>query len=90
MSLQQWAPLVGLSAIFDKDSGGVDAGYAVDVWRPTPFAQNLRDQNNQPISNVFQGVDADIAVRNNKASLYRLSYHITLLGRIAFSESVLV
>ena len=87
MSIQQWAPFAGLSSIFDKDSGGVDAGYAVDAWRPTPFDQTSRDPANNPIGNVFKGINVDVAVRNNKANLTRVSYQITLLGKIVFAQN---
>jgi hypothetical protein len=83
LSLDQWAPYAAFSSIFDKDSGAVDAGYAVDVWRPTPF-YSTTDAAGRAVYNIFNGIDVDVAVRNNKAWLYRISYHITLLGKIAF------
>jgi len=88
-SLQQWAPFVGLSSVFEKQSGGVDAGYAVDQWTTTPFITGLKDINNNPLINVFAGIDANVAVRNTSATLYRLSYNFTLLGKIVFSQPTL-
>ncbi len=89
LSLDQWAPYAAFSSIFDKDSGAVDAGYAVDAWRPTPFFSTT-DVAGRAVYNIFSGIDVDVAVRNNKAWLYRISYHITLLGRIAFLPPVVI
>lgn len=83
ISLEQWAPFAALSSVFDKDSGGVDAGYAVDVWRPTHFLSTT-DAGGRLVQQIFTGIDVDIAVRNTKATLHRVSYHILLLGRIVF------
>jgi hypothetical protein len=89
LSLDQWAPYAAFSSIFDKDSGAVDAGYAVDVWRPTPF-YSTTDVAGSQVDRIFNGVDVDVAVRNNKAWLYRVSYHVTLLGKIAFLPPVVI
>jgi hypothetical protein len=86
-SLEEWAPFAAVSSIFDKTSGGVDVGFAVDVWRPTPFIQTYKDSNDNPIGNVFDGVNVDVAVMNNTATLHRVSYQITLLGKIAFTPN---
>jgi hypothetical protein len=32
----------------------------------------------------FTGIDADVAVRNTNATMHRGSYHITIIGKIAF------
>ena len=55
-SLDQWAPYAAFSSIFDKDSGAVDAGYAVDVWRPTPF-YSTTDVTGSQVGNIFSGID---------------------------------
>ena len=34
--LRQWSPFAGLSSTFDQDQS-VNAGFAVDGWRPAPF-----------------------------------------------------
>jgi hypothetical protein len=79
--LDQWAPFAAISSIFDKDTS--DAGFAVDVWRPTHF-QPTTDVNGEPLNNIFSGIDVDVAVRNDRAMLHRVSYHITLVGNIVF------
>ena len=36
------------------------------------------------MSNIFTGIDADVAVRNTNATMHRVSYHITIIGKITF------
>jgi hypothetical protein len=86
-SLVEWAPFAAVSSTFNKSSGAVDIGFAVDVWRPTHFIQTYRDANSQLISNVFAGVDVDVAVINSNSNLQRVSYNFTLLGTIAFTPN---
>jgi hypothetical protein len=83
-SLEQWAPFAGLSAIFDQDQA-VNAGFAVQVWRPYPFS-SAADLAGQPVNNIFTGIEVDVAVRDSDAWLYRVSYNIALLGRIRFTR----
>ena len=80
-NVDQWAPFATFSSVFDKDSGGVDAGFAVDAWRPSPFISS--ESGSVGVPQVFNGIDVDIAVRNTKAMLHRFSYRITLVGSIA-------
>jgi len=89
-SLTEWAPFAGLSSVFEKNSGSVDAGFAVNDWRPTPFPTgvNAGDVHGNPVSNLFQGINVDLAVRNKNATLYRVSYNITLLGKIVFLPGI--
>jgi hypothetical protein len=89
-SLTEWAPFAGLSSVFEKNSGSVDAGFAVNDWRPTPFptGANAADVHGNPVSNLFQGINVDLAVRNKNATLYRVSYNITLLGKIVFLPGI--
>ena len=35
---------------------------------------------------LFNGIAVDVAVRDNDAWLFRVSYHITLLGKIVFAQ----
>lgn len=69
--VDQGAPFAAISSVFEKEAGAVDAGFAVDAWR-------LSLGSNK----VFTGLEVDVAVRNNRATLYRISYHLTLLGTI--------
>ena len=88
-SLEQWAPFAAISSILDTDKAVVDAGFAVDTWRPSKFGDTT-DAGGKPVHNIFNGIDVDVAVRNNKATLHRVSYHITLLGKIVFLVPVIL
>jgi hypothetical protein len=81
-SLDLWAPFVALSS--SVDPSGSAAGCAVDVWRPTHF-QTASDLQSNPIPNAFSGIDVDIAVFGG-AILHRLSYSVSLVGRIVFGS----
>lgn len=81
LNLEQWAPFAAVSSGFEKESGGVDAGYAVDAWRNTPFL-STKDIHGNPVTQVFLGIDVDLGVRNNNATLYRVSFNFTLLAKI--------
>jgi hypothetical protein len=83
LSLDQWAPFAAISSIWGDDTS--DAGYAVDLWRPSHF-EPTADTAGNPLTNVFSGIDVDVAVRNDRAILYRVSCHITLLGKIVFTS----
>jgi hypothetical protein len=85
-SLRQggWAPFVSLSAIFDEGQS-INAGFAVNLWRPTHFKKGLKHQTLQPVGNVFTGITVDLGVRDTDAYILKLSYNITLLGRIIFA-----
>jgi len=74
---------VSLGSVFDQGPS-VNAGFAVDVWRPNHFESGTNVVSGQPVNNIFTGVNADLAVNDSDAWLYRLSYNITLLGKIVF------
>ena len=42
------------------------------------------DPANNPIRNLFTGINIDLAVRNTNAVLHRVSYQVTIKGKIAF------
>lgn len=84
-SVEEWAPFASLSAMFDQNQS-INAGFAVDVWRPTPFSTGTDAISNLPINNIFNGINVDVAVRDSDAWLYRVGYNITLLGKIVFPE----
>jgi hypothetical protein len=79
----QWAPFVSLSSIFNKNQS-INSGFAVDVWRPNHFGSGTDVLTNHPVNNLFAGINADLAVRDTDAWIYRLSYNITLVGKIVF------
>ncbi len=86
LSLDQfgWAPFAAVSSYLDTGQETTAAGVAVDVWRPTHFG-NAIDVSGQPIPNRFRGIDIDVAVYGG-AVLHRISYHITVVGKIAFER----
>jgi hypothetical protein len=55
--------------------------------RPRHFLTGINIVTNQPINNVFTGINVDVGVRDNDAWILKLSYNITLLGTIAFAAS---
>ena len=87
-SVEEWAPFASLSSIYDQDASD-NAGFAVDVWRPTPFLSGPDVLTTQMVGNLFNGIDVDVAVRDTDAWIYRISYHITLLGKIVFIGSII-
>src|SRR5438067_401854 len=61
--VDQWAPFAGLNSVFDQNES-VNAGFAVDDWRPPPFTVGNDAFSGQPVSNIFTGIIADTAVRD--------------------------
>jgi hypothetical protein len=82
-SLEEWSPFVSLSSIFDQDQS-INAGFAVDVWRPNHFATGTNAFSHAPVGNLFTGINVDVAVRDTDAWIYRVGYNVTLLGKIVF------
>jgi hypothetical protein len=87
LDLEQWAPFAAVSSLFSRESGTVDAGFAVDQWRVAPFNFGTDAVSGRQVTRVFNGIDVDVAVRNDQAILHRLSYHITLIGTIVFLDA---
>jgi hypothetical protein len=82
-SVEEWSPFVSLSAIFNQGQS-INSGHAVDAWRPNHFGSGTDVLTGRPVSNLFSGVNVDLAVRDNDAWLYRLGYNVTLIGKIVF------
>jgi hypothetical protein len=87
-SVEEWAPFVSPGAIFNQGQS-INSGFAVDAWRPNHFGNGRNALTNQPVNNLFAGINADLAVRDTDAWLYRLGYNITLLGKIVFVAPIL-
>jgi hypothetical protein len=81
--VEQLAPYASISSVFDADQS-IDAGFAVDVWRPNPYGAGIDAFSDQYVGNIFSGLQVDVAVRDTDAWLYRVGYAITLLGKIVF------
>jgi hypothetical protein len=82
-SVDEWSPFVSLGSVFDQGAS-VNAGFAVDDWRPNHFETGTDVATNKAVDNIFTGVNADLAVNDTDAWIYRLGYNITLTGRIVF------
>lgn len=87
--LTQWAPFAALSSIWDQYQS-VNAGFAVDVWRPSPFDTQTDAFTGNNVGNLFTGIRVDVAVRDSDAWLFRVSYNITLLGKIVFLKPQII
>ena len=87
--VEQWVPHSAPSSMFNLELS-VNSGFAVEVWRPHPFDTDTDVVTNAPIGNIFSGIQVDVAVSDIDAYLYRLSYHITLLGKIRFGQPIIV
>ncbi len=88
-SVDEWSPFASLSSIFNQDQS-INSGFAVDLWRPTPFSTGTDALSGQPIINVFNGIDVDVAVRDSDAWIYRVGYNITLVGKIVFPTEPII
>ena len=86
--VEQWAPFASLSSVFNANVSN-NSGFAVDVWRPNPFFAAEDLATNAQVSNLFSGIQADIAVRDSDAYIYRVGYQITLIGNIVFSPLII-
>ena len=71
-SVDQWTPFASLSSIFDEGTSD-NAGFAVDVWRPTSFTEVGDAITGQLVGNIFNGIDVDVAVRDTDAWITRIS-----------------
>ena len=86
--VEQWAPFASLASIFNKEQS-INSGFAVDVWRPNPFGTESDATTHTPVGNIFRGIQADVAVRDSDAFLYRLGYNILLLGKIVPADIII-
>ena len=82
--LEHWVLFAAISSIFDQNQA-VDAGFAVDEWRAAPFLTVPDAFTNRPQGNIFSKMEVAVAVRDTDAFLFRVSYNISLLGRIVFT-----
>jgi len=92
--VEQMVPYAAISSAFEQDPRPIgtqvshtDFGFAVDDWRPNPFFSTT-DVHDQPVSNIFTGIDVDVAIRNTAAIIHRVSYQITITGKIAFLVTI--
>ena len=86
--LRQWSPFAGLSSAFDQDQS-VNAGFAVDSWRPSPFTFGTDAFSGRQVNGLFTGIIVSAAARDSDAWPYRVGYKITLTGRIVFTQIII-
>jgi murein DD-endopeptidase MepM/ murein hydrolase activator NlpD len=87
LQVEHWAPFAAPSAMFNRGVSN-NSGFAVDRWRPNPFESKLGFANTM-IGNLFSGVLVDVAVRDTDAVLHRVSYSVTLVGKIVFGPIII-
>jgi hypothetical protein len=95
-SLEQWAPFASPNSILNQDQS-INSGFAVNVWRPAPFsplpgapaASRIDVLTHLPLTNIFNGIKVDVAVRDREARTLLIGYNITLLGKIVFVPNVI-
>jgi hypothetical protein len=83
-TLQHWSIFITLNSIFDADQS-VNAGYAVNSWSAN-LLSSVDVLTNQPLNNIFGGVNVDVALSDVDAEILRLGFNFTLLGNIAFAK----
>jgi hypothetical protein len=89
LSLVEWAPHAATASTLSRDADGSRADFTVDVWRPTPFPKSQPAFPSGTVANMFSGMDVDLSVFTNQATAARISYHITLIGTIAFIPPIM-
>lgn len=87
--VEQMVPFAAISSIFNRNQS-VNSGFAVDVWRPAPYSSGTDAFSGAALAKLFTGIAVDVAVRDSDAWLYRVSYHITLLGKIVFVQPPII
>jgi tetratricopeptide (TPR) repeat protein len=88
LQVEQWAPFAALSSMLNQHES-INSGFAVDLWRPNPFATKHDAVSGAQLDKLFNGIQVDVAVRDSDAWIHRVSYHITLLGKIVFTPIVI-
>jgi hypothetical protein len=87
--VEQMAPFSAMSSVFNQGQS-INSGFAVDTWRPAPFETVTNALNGRTVSKVFTGIRVDVAVRDTDAFMFRISYHVTLLGKITFVRGIVI
>lgn len=85
--VEQSAQFSGLSSIYN-DNVSNDSGFAVDSWSPAPYKFGNDILSGDTYDQVYNGLNVKIGARDSDAFIKRLSYHISLVGRIVFIQRV--
>jgi hypothetical protein len=88
--VEQFSPIAALSSILNMGQS-INSGFAVDFWRANHFSTGEDAFSQTPVlrTNLFNGLLVDVAVRDTDAWLYRVSYNMTLLGKIVFTKIII-
>ena len=81
--MDAWSASVSPSAIFNLGQTS-NCGFAVEAWGLNQFGTGTDALTARPVTNLFAGVNAELAVREMDGWLYRVGYNITLIGKIVF------
>ncbi|MBN9133996.1 MAG: hypothetical protein J0H48_11640 [Nitrosospira multiformis] len=76
--VEQWAPYSALNSIFDANQS-VNAGFAADSFRMIFATRGA-------FSQIFESFEVDLAVRDSDAFIFRVGYHLTLIGTIVETQ----
>lgn len=86
MQVESSIPFATLSSIFDQHQA-IDMGFAVDRWQ-MQTRPGTEAGTGQTLQNLLSGMIVDLAVRDSDAILYRVSYSITVQGKMKFVTSL--
>lgn len=84
-NVEQYTIMAALGSIF-KQEASTNAGFAVNKWEPAPFKKLDGNDNAPTLNRIFDGIYVDIATKG-AATLHRVNFQITLLGKIVFANS---
>ena len=87
MTSLSWAAAFRATALNQHES--INSGFAADLWRPNPFMTKSDAFSGVSLERLFSGIQVDVAVRDSDAWIHRVSYQITLLGKIVFMPIVI-
>ena len=86
MHVESSIPFATLSSIFDRHQA-VDMGFAVDRWQ-IQTRSGTEAGTGQTLQGLLSGVLVDVAVRDSDAILHRVSFIITVQGKMKFVTSL--
>lgn len=72
--VEQWASYSTMNSIFNAGQS-INAGYAVDAFRPIFTSRDT-------FTRIFDTLEVDLAVRDSDGFIFRVGYHLTLVGTI--------
>ena len=78
-SLVEWAPFASLSSIFNQNQS-INSGASLWTCGVPTTSRVGQVLSHATVTQIFTGIDVDVAVRDTDASILKLGYNITLLG----------